>query len=168
MIKKDKALGMLLGLHVGDSLGATLEFKDKHEIYEPHTEIIGGGLLSWKPGEATDDTDMMLCLLRSISNTGKFDQAAVSKEFLKWFESNPKDVGNTVSHALSNLKSGIDLENCGLKSEMNQGNGSLMRSASMALILYSDTDIRLQCSITHSHDNLLHVTNYIFYFCKIF
>lgn len=147
----NKKLGMLLGLHIGDSLGATLEFTDKSEIYELHTEIIGGGVYNWHPGEPTDDTEMMLCLLNSIADLGRFDQKDVAKRYLDWFNKNPKDVGNTISQALNNLNRGMSLSSCGVDSEFGQGNGSLMRCAPMALLPFSNLSIKRQCSITHAH-----------------
>ena len=45
MEKKSKQVGALLGLHVGDSLGATLEFLSPSPVNNFHTEITGGGEL---------------------------------------------------------------------------------------------------------------------------
>jgi len=45
--KKDKALGMLLGLHVGDLFGFNLEFKEKYDIYGIYTKAINSGILGF-------------------------------------------------------------------------------------------------------------------------
>lgn len=56
---RDRALGALVGLAVGDALGASLEFAP----YDPlrfHSEMIGGGPFDLHPGEWTDDTAVAL------------------------------------------------------------------------------------------------------------
>ncbi|KAI1059126.1 hypothetical protein LB507_004133 [Fusarium sp. FIESC RH6] len=57
-----RIVGALLGVHAGDSLGATLEFAPHDLIASEYPgglrKIVGGGLLSWSAGQATDDTEM--------------------------------------------------------------------------------------------------------------
>lgn len=56
-----------MGVHCGDSLGATLEFKPWSEIRRQYPnglrEIVGGGILNWPVGAATDDTDLTRAVL---------------------------------------------------------------------------------------------------------
>ncbi|KAK0383756.1 hypothetical protein NLU13_9667 [Sarocladium strictum] len=65
--RQSRTIGALLGVHAGDSLGATLEFKSHSWILENYPnglhEIIGGGVFDWPPGHATDDTDMTRAVL---------------------------------------------------------------------------------------------------------
>lgn len=62
-----RTLGALLGVHAGDSLGATLEFKSWSTISKSHRtglrEIVGGGPFNWAAGAATDDTDLTRAVL---------------------------------------------------------------------------------------------------------
>ena len=54
-----RAKGAFVGLAIGDSLGAPVEFMTPHEIKARHgilREIVGGGWLRIKPGQVTDDT----------------------------------------------------------------------------------------------------------------
>lgn len=66
-IFKSRALGALLGVHAGDSLGATLEFTDhaSARAHYPHglRDILGGGVFNWPVGQATDDTDLTRAVL---------------------------------------------------------------------------------------------------------
>lgn len=57
-ISMDKVKGALYGFAIGDSMGATNEFKTKEQIeYEGKvTDLIGGGWLNLNAGEVTDDT----------------------------------------------------------------------------------------------------------------
>lgn len=67
---------MLLGLHCGDSLGATLEFCSPQAKENWQRDIIGGGHFRWKPGDATDDTDLALTILESLEGNS-FNQKLV-------------------------------------------------------------------------------------------
>jgi ADP-ribosyl-[dinitrogen reductase] hydrolase len=60
---RDRAVGCLLGLAVGDAVGTTLEFKAR-DSYAPLTDMVGGGSFGLRPGEWTDDTAMALALNR--------------------------------------------------------------------------------------------------------
>ena len=64
---RDRFRGALLGLAVGEALGAPAEFLTAEQIEERFgviTEMIGGGCHDVAPGETTDATEMMLCLAR--------------------------------------------------------------------------------------------------------
>ncbi len=58
--------GSLLGLAVGDALGTTVEFKSPG-TFAPVETITGGGTFNLKPGEWTDDTSIVLCLVSENS-----------------------------------------------------------------------------------------------------
>jgi ADP-ribosyl-[dinitrogen reductase] hydrolase len=68
----DKFYGSLIGLAVGDAMGAPLEFKPPGS-FEPVNDMMGDGPHHLEPGEWTDDTSMALCLAESLIETGKFD-----------------------------------------------------------------------------------------------
>src|SRR5262249_38519800 len=125
----DRERGLLLGLHAGDALGATLEFEPPRPEADFHREIAGGGAFHWEPGAATDDTDMMLCVLESLAACRRLDRADLSQRFLSWYKTNPRDIGLTVQMSLENIAKGQPLDSCGQDHERAQGNGSLMRCA---------------------------------------
>ena len=75
-----RATASLLGLAVGDALGATTEFMNPEEIrtrYGVHDRIRGGGWLNLPPGRVTDDTEMAQCVARAILSKGGWDLAVV-------------------------------------------------------------------------------------------
>ncbi|WP_413557762.1 ADP-ribosylglycohydrolase family protein [Bdellovibrio sp. HCB209] len=131
---QDRVLGMLWGLHAGDSLGAPWEFLDPQPQWNTKTEIVGGGKFNWAPGEATDDTDLMLAVMRSLKSSQEISFDILKSEMLKWFASNPPDIGTTTVKGLENLKAGKPLRECGFINDEFQGNGSIMRVAPMALL----------------------------------
>ena len=65
MNRINRAKGMLVGLAVGDSLGANLEFSGlkSHQITDDLIPLPYG---MWNKGEWTDDTSMALCLADSL------------------------------------------------------------------------------------------------------
>ncbi|UYL09498.1 ADP-ribosylglycohydrolase family protein [Bdellovibrio sp. SKB1291214] len=133
---QDRVLGMLWGLHAGDSLGAPWEFLPPLPAWNAKTEIVGGGKFNWAPGEATDDTDLMLAVMRSLKSSQEISFDILKSEMLAWLASNPPDIGNTTIKGLQNLKAGMPLRECGFvyNAERAQGNGSIMRVAPLALL----------------------------------
>lgn len=100
----DKIKGALYGVAVGDALGAPLEFMDSERIAQQHgtmTEMIGGGWLNVVPGEITDDTQMTIAVAEGIVKCPDAPVEAVGAEFIKWYQSRPKDVGATCGAAIS-------------------------------------------------------------------
>jgi len=69
MLSTDRQRGTLLGLAVGDALGAAIEFKRPGTVVEV-TGYRGGGPHRLTPGQFTDDTSMALALADSIASVG--------------------------------------------------------------------------------------------------
>ncbi len=59
-IQLERYRGSLLGLAVGDALGAPLEGLPPGS-FEPVSSMTGGGSYGLEPGHWTDDTSMALC-----------------------------------------------------------------------------------------------------------
>lgn len=155
MEKNKRILGALLGLHVGDSLGATLEFKSSSSIDQFHTEITGGGDFNWRAGEATDDTQMMMALLASVKEHNEFNVQDVAARYVNWLDTDPKDVGVTTRDSLLRVKDGVSPLESGANGVYSQGNGSLMRCAALAVLDFTSQMIKEQAAITHAHPNCL-------------
>jgi len=67
----DKAIGSLIGLAIGDAMGAPYEFQQSgYTVKEGYLE---GGVHNVAKGEWTDDTSMALYLAQSLIDTGGFD-----------------------------------------------------------------------------------------------
>jgi len=137
----ERAVGSLLGLACGDALGGPVEFEERDDITARYPaglrEFVGGGWLSLAPGEITDDTQMTLAVARSLTADG-LDMDLLTAEFLAWYRSNPKDIGNTTRAALALLDAGVAPDDAGerVRAEMGDraaGNGSVMRCAPVAL-----------------------------------
>lgn len=110
---ENKILGSLYGFAIGDAMGATMEFQEKiTDESKKIKDLIGGGWLNLSPGETTDDTQMSVCVLKALmeqaNNPEKKFMDLVAKNFIDWFDSNPKDIGNTCARVLRVAKTLLD------------------------------------------------------------
>jgi ADP-ribosyl-[dinitrogen reductase] hydrolase len=152
-----RAKGAFVGLAIGDSLGAPVEFMTPHEIkarYGVLREIVGGGWLRIKPGQVTDDTQMALCIARALTAAGDWSLKGIADNFAEWMRSRPIDVGDTCRKGIRDYM---------LKGELavpfNQwgaGNGACMRMLPVPLFTLGDDELlnRLvveQAHLTHNH-----------------
>jgi ADP-ribosyl-[dinitrogen reductase] hydrolase len=143
---RDRYRGALLASAAGDALGATLEFMTRDAIerqYGQLRDIVGGGWLHVAPGEITDDTQMALCIARSLVERQGFDADDVAARFVAWHASRPKDIGNTTAHALEQLARGVPWQTAGQHTHVtlrprDASNGSIMRCAPLALYARAD------------------------------
>lgn len=134
MTIRDRQRGCLLGLAVGDALGAPVEFQMPC-TFEPVTGFRAGGPHDLAPGEWTDDTSMALALADSIADVG-WDLDDQAERYVSWwrsgkYSSNGRvfDIGITTSAALMRfVETGI-ARDCGPTDERSSGNGSIMRLA---------------------------------------
>lgn len=142
----DRYRGCLLGLAVGDALGGPVEFMTAGAIRGTHgrlREMIGGGWLHLAPGEVTDDTQLTLVIARSIARLGRVDPADIAAGFVDWYRGRPKDVGNTTAASIRHLIDGASWREAGRMTHggdggLGAGNGSLMRTAPLALACRRD------------------------------
>ena len=130
----DQALGMFVGLFIGDAMGAPLEFTEAN-TGEPVRSMVGGGAHNVTPGEWTDDGAMAMCIAKAYLRAGKFDPALIQQNFIRWsrtgeFGTRDRvfDIGITVSDALRRAKD-LDFPYTGSADTMASGNGSIMRLA---------------------------------------
>ena len=138
MSEIDRKRGMLLGLAIGDALGAAVEFKPRG-TFPPVEGFRGGGPHDLEPGEWTDDTSMALALADSISLAG-WDLNDQARRYLDWWRNgaysvNGKcfDIGITTRGALERFEQSGDARASGDPDERASGNGSIMRLAPVAI-----------------------------------
>jgi len=143
MTTRDRFLGCLLGLAVGDAIGTTLEFK-RRGSFKPITDMTGGGPFRLDPGQWTDDTSMALCLASSLVEKGEFDPADQMARYVRWKEegywsSNGRcfDIGNATAAALARFKRSGDPFS-GSADPRSAGNGSIMRLAPVPMFFAAD------------------------------
>ena len=153
---RQRARASLLGLAIGDALGATVEFMTASEIraqHGVHRKLTGGGWLRLRPGEVTDDTQMSMCIARSIVAVG-FSAEDIARRFVVWYQSRPPDVGNTCRRGIARFITHGTVH--GPPNEGDAGNGAVMRMAPIALAALADARLMEaqaieQAHITHHH-----------------
>ena len=137
----DQATGMMIGLAVGDALGAPLEFLDAREPDNYITKYHTGGFHDVDKGEWTDDTAMTLAMCKAMLDKKAFDPNAIMDNFVSWYmegEFIPRgkcfDIGTTTVRALERyIKDPTDPYK-GTADQKSSGNGALMRTAAPVLM----------------------------------
>lgn len=130
----DRRRGALVGLAVGDALGAAVEFNAPGS-FEPVTGYREGGPHRLKAGEWTDDTSMALALADSITASG-WDLNDQADRYVQWWRTGKYsvngrcfDIGITTRSALANFVTHKNALTSGDRSDRASGNGSIMRLA---------------------------------------
>lgn len=155
---RDSIRGAMFGVAVGDALGAPLEFMDADYIKIRHgivRDMIGGGWLNVRPGEITDDTQMTLAVAHGIAGSPNDPIEAIGRQFVKWANSGPKDIGATCSSSIHRAMHIAENPTSPSKSDwfdaaaathtrMNgrsAGNGTLMRTAYVGLYYKDEHEV---------------------------
>jgi ADP-ribosyl-[dinitrogen reductase] hydrolase len=158
----DRAVGSLLGAAVGDALGVPYEYGSRP--LDPVPAMHGGGLGNAAPGEWSDDTAMAVCIAE-VAATGadlRTPEALgeVAARFLRWYDDDPPDIGiqtrkvpgetrrrlrdrNGAGAAIVMREVAADLH---ARTGRTAGNGSLMRTAPVALAHLGDPDAITQAA----------------------
>jgi ADP-ribosylglycohydrolase len=153
----DRARGALVGLAVGDALGAPVEFDPPAAIAGRRDELFsmpGGGNFGWAPGEFTDDTQMALVLARHLQERGGgLEQDELARAFARW-SVDAADVGNQTRTVLGAVSRGQPWQQAIQRLAPDAaGNGSLMRLAPVALATTSAEEAaelaQSQSEVTH-------------------
>ena len=170
--KEKRAIGSMLGMAIGDAMGARYEFMPfrygTQDLFDMGKKEVSN--FGMEPGQWTDDTSMGLCLADSlIMNKGKLDQHDLMHRFLCWwnggynnafrFESSPRHsvgLGGNISLSFKGYKENKNPETkAGNKN--TSGNGSIMRNAAVPICFYYDMKLacemaRKQSLVTHQGD----------------
>jgi len=140
---KNRYVGSLLGLAIGDALGAPLEFT-KPGTFQPIKDYHSGGRFQLNAGEWTDDTSMALCLAESLNRCNGFDAEDQMETYCKWLfdgHLSVKDkafgIGKTTLRAISKFKKSGESYST-ISNSMSAGNGSIMRLAPVPLFYSND------------------------------
>ena len=162
----DRALGAIIGLAIGDALGAPYEFKppvsDTTPIVMDHNNYP-------TPGEWTDDTAMAIAIMQAWKNHGNITSVEAQDSLIsiwkQWAKTAP-DVGLQTRQVLMSLQdetadeATLASEALHLAIGRSGGNGSLMRTAPLAFLKLPDEEVAkvvTQISkLTHFDDDAAH------------
>jgi ADP-ribosylglycohydrolase len=146
----DRFAGAILGLAIGDALGAPVEFKPRGS-FRPVTGMRGGGPFGLEAGYWTDDTSMALCLAESLIEC-EYDPADQIRRYLGWYRDGHLsstgtcfDIGNTTRDALTRFEREGDVY-AGSTHVNSSGNGSLMRLVPVPLFYVRSPEQAVEAS----------------------
>jgi ADP-ribosyl-[dinitrogen reductase] hydrolase len=152
----DRAVGVLLGTAAGDGLGAPYEFGPPRGP-ELEVAMVGGGSFSWEPGEWTDDSSMAIAIAEVAATGGDLCQEEALDDLVRrWHEwsQHATDVGVQTRSVLSRAGTqGISAQTARAESAAlhqrsgrTAGNGSLMRTAPVALAYLHDENALIEAA----------------------
>lgn len=132
--RRDRVLGGLVGLAVGDALGVPVEHEPRaYREADPVLDMRAGGVWLTERGLWSDDTSLALCLAESIVLRG-FDPEDAGRRSLAWLDEGrwtargaAFGIGGSTYRALTHIRSGMPAVMAGGRGENDNGNGSLMR-----------------------------------------
>jgi ADP-ribosyl-[dinitrogen reductase] hydrolase len=169
--QRNRAVGALIGLAIGDAVGTTLEFSIR-DTRPPVADMVGGGPFGLRPGEWTDDTAMALCLADSLLACGDVDQRDLMLRFCRWWHQGENsctgqcfDIGNATREALSRFERTGDPV-AGSTDPHKAGNGSLMRLAPVAVYWHADrvrAEVAARAQSVTTHGSSAAVEACVFY-----
>lgn len=159
----------IIGLAIGDAMGVPLEFCMREKLMQnPTTEMLGYGSHDVPKGSWSDDSSMTFATIDAIIKDNCINCNTIATNFLEWMK-NAKytptdkvfDIGRTCLRAIAKFEAKQDIaEKCGGTSEMDNGNGSMMRILPLVYYCFSKKMnekeiyevVKNVSSITHGHE----------------
>ena len=169
LYKKNKVMGGIFGLIIGDAVGVPYEFYEAEKLPEigkidmiPPKEF-EKSYPDVPYGTYSDDSAQFLCILDSYIQNDSFNIEDIADKISRWLNEGlwavdniVFDVGNQTLKAIREFKRGISPLKSGFIVPNGKGNGSLMRDLGIVL-LHKGTEEELiknsheQSMITHGH-----------------
>lgn len=137
---QNRAKGTLVGLAVGDALGAPVEFLAPG-TFEPVTDFAPTPRWNLEPGMYTDDTIMAICLGEALVAQNGYDSYAVMDEYDAWFSRGKHtpdaycfDIGNQTAQSILRYRSPLNYVMASEPRGESAGNGAIMRLAPVCIV----------------------------------
>ena len=161
---RERIIGGLVGLAVGDALGVPVEFTGRAmRDADPVVGMRGFGTWNQPAGTWSDDSSLAFASADRLGTHG-WDPEAQLSGFLAWLDQSwwtPHgrvfDIGNATQTALMRKRVGLPWNECGGDEEHSNGNGGLMRLLPASCWLFgrpTEEIIRLageSSALTHAH-----------------
>ncbi len=165
--QSDRSAGALLAMAAGDALGAGYEFGPPL-AEDVDVRMAGGGSFGWAPGEWTDDTSMAVAIAE-VSGEGLDLRTIEAQDRIaaRWIEwaADAADVGVQTRQVLAAAARGTGSVATRVRSAASAlhertgstaGNGSLMRTAPVALAYLDDGEEQALVEAANAISSLTH------------
>jgi len=152
MTKAERFEGCILGGAIGDAFGSGYENLEK---YKDDELLLFGKPEKKEPNwQITDDTQLTLATIESLTDDSELSPELVAAQFLKLYKNNKiRGIGASTLKALKELDVGGHWSQVGRRGEYAAGNGAAMRIAPLAFQDAIDYSlIKDICNITHNND----------------
>ncbi len=172
----------IYGLVTADALGVPVEFMNRQFLKEnPVKGMQGHGTHNQPKGTWSDDSSLTLAAAAAYAETGEMDFVDIMQRFLNWMKygeytpfHDAFDMGFATAKAIRRFENGVPPLECGGESELDNGNGSLMRILPFCLYVIEknypeDRALRMihdASRLTHRHAISL-VGCGLFHFCVL-
>mgnify|MGYP001328268208 CR=1 FL=1 len=166
---KERVLGSLAGLAIGDAMGMPTSFYTPEQIKQRFGKVetflppepghqYHDGL---QAGNVTDDTEQSLAVMRSLSRQGRVDPNDIAQELMAWSQRVEgkyiSPLGPSTKRALVSILNGTPVQEAGRAGDTN---GAAMRIAPLGILhgLRGSSldelvdDVELTCLPTHGTD----------------
>lgn len=149
-----KATGALIGLAIGDAMGAPLEGGPPPGSFI--TTMKEGGIHGVRRGHITDDTMQAKAIAQSLIACNGYSPADIMHRFLKGYRQNPHFYGPTSSAVFNLVLKGVSVKSAAFLVHIQKGgsstNGSVMRGAPLGIFYPPEMvwPVSMACSrLTH-------------------
>lgn len=159
MIRQDQFEGAILGLAVGDAVGAKWEGLTSGLIFEmgPSDKIVEHA--SGEPIYYTDDTQMTISVAQTLIELGRIDKHFLAQKFAENYHPD-RGYGQGARQIINAIGHGEDWEKLAatiFNGKGSLGNGAAMRAAPIGLFFAPDlvrvaSEAALSASPTHTHE----------------
>ena len=136
----DRAVGCLLGLVIGDSLGGQVEGQSAAEIVRTHPDgvrhLFDGRVWNTIAGQPTDDSELAMALARALLGRPDYDAHLAARAYADWYQSAPFSGGQTSARAFAAAADNAGQPAAAAEAaadRASRSNGSLMRVAPIGL-----------------------------------
>jgi len=167
-LSQDRIRGMMIGVGLGDALGAPHEFHNQiplnrysGKLEHPLTvhRRFQGGQLVGNVGQMTDDTEMTMTLARLIiEGRGIYKSQNAIRRYMEWANSKCTFLGKNTRKLFVGVKTVEGYKKRWTKlrgepeSSWSQSNGCLMRCSPLAVLPLNTLDVcETDCELTNFH-----------------
>lgn len=163
----DQIRGTMFGQAIGDALGLGAEFMSRQDVQRHYPEglrdysqiIQDRHRRRWRPGDWTDDTEQMICILDSLLKSGRVDVEDIAIHLNRWRVQGGIGIGQTVQVVMEQPcflfephRAAREIwEKCGRDIAAN---GAVMRTSVLGVWEYDEpekvrSNAETVCKVTH-------------------